>query len=324
MKRRVLLLAGAAILTAGRASAQSGSRVRRVAILTTAGARGETPFYVALEARFRELGYIEGKNLSLAWQATGGDLVELGHIAAQLARSKPEVTIAAGSELAVRSLRQAVGTTPIVMIAIDFDPVERNFVASLARPGGSITGLFLRQVETAAKRLELMKEALPTVTRVCVLYDALSKDQLLPVELAAKRLGVTALPHEMRGASYDFQGPLEKAARQQAQAVLALTSGRFFQLRDKMIGAAFRHGLPVVAIPNYAEAGALVTYGADFSAMFRRAADYVDRILKGARPAELPVEQPTKYDLIINLKTAKALGLSLPASLLARADRVIE
>jgi putative ABC transport system substrate-binding protein len=324
MRRRQFLAAGAALLGTRYASAQTTGRPRRVGILTGAGARGDAPFYIALEARLRELGYVDGKNLALEWHSGAGDAQAMANAAAAMARTSPEVVIATGSEVLVRAARQAVGATPIVMVAVNFDPVEKNFVASLARPGGNITGLFFREVETAAKRLELLKEAHSGASRVCVLFDELSRDQFRAAEAVAAGLGLTLLPHEMRGSPYDFQGPLEAAARQKAHAVLALTSARFFPVREKMIGAAIRHGLPVVANPNYAEAGALLSYGTDFSAMFRRAVDYVDRILKGAKPADLPVEQPTKYEMVVNLKTAKALGIKLPQSIVVRANRLIE
>jgi putative ABC transport system substrate-binding protein len=277
-----------------------------------------------MERRFRELGYIEGKNFALEFHTRPGGSEKYPEVVAEIARTRPDVVIASGSEFVLKTYRQAMGTTPIVMIAVDFDPVEKNFIASLARPGGNITGLFLRQIESAAKRLELLREALPKVTRVAALFDFATRDQFQGAEEAAKKLGITLLPHELHGSPYDFEAALGAAAAARAQAVLALSSGAFFALRDKMIGAASKHRLPVIANPNYAEAGALVSFGASFSHMYARAAEYADRILKGAKPSELPVEQPTKYELIVNIKTAKVLGIAIPQSVLLRADRVIE
>ena len=210
------------------------------------------------------------------------------------------------------------------MLAIDFDPVERNFVASLSKPGGNITGLFLRQVESAGKRLQLLAEVLPDARRVAVLWDSFSRDQLQFAERSAKELKITLLPFELRGNSYEFEAPLREAKAQKVQAVLALASGAFFSVRAKMFAAANAQRLPVVANSNYADAGALIAFGANLPQMYRRAAEYVDRILKGAKPADLPVEQPTKFELIVNLKAAKMLGIKIPPSLLVRADRVIE
>jgi putative ABC transport system substrate-binding protein len=320
--RYLALICGAA-LTARATHAQQ-ARNFKVAILTTAGGRGDTPFYAAMERRFRELGYVDGKNLTLIWQSAAGRLDKIPDIAAELGKARPDVIIAPGSETVLRSIRLAAGSTPIVMIAIDYDPVETNFVTSLARPGGNITGLFLRQVESAAKRLELLKEALPGASRVAVLWDSFTRDQLNFIESAAKKLNLVLLPYQMQGNPYDFEGPLKDAKAQRAEAVLALTSGPFFLVREKMFAAAHAQRLPVIANPNYAEAGALIAFGASFSHIYIRAAEYVDRILKGAKPGDLPVDQPDRYDLIVNLKTARALGLKIPQSVLLRANRVIE
>lgn len=323
-RRAFLLSIGAIALGAARQSTgQPATRVYRVVMLVTAVAR-DAPFMVAMERRFRELGYVEGKNLAFEFRTVAGRSEKFPEIAAELARTRPDVAIASGSELALKALRQSMGTTPIVMIAVDFDPLEKNFIASLARPGGNITGVFLRQIESAAKRLELLKEALPKVTRVAALFDFATRDQFHGAEEAAKKLGIALLPYELRDSPYDFEAALDAAASAKAQAVLALSSGAFFALRDKMISAASKHRLPVIANPNYAEAGALLSFGASFPHMFARAAEYADRILKGAKPSEMPVEQPTKYELIVNMKTAKALGITIPQSVLLRADRVLE
>ena len=319
----MLLSIGAVALGAARrGGAQTATRVYRVAISTTAGR--DAPFFVAIERRFAELGYVEGKNFTLEFRDIAGRWDRLPEIAADLARTQPDVAIAAGGENVLKAFRQAMRATPIVMVAVDFDPVERNFIASLSHPGGNITGLFFREIESAAKRLELLKETLPKVTRVAALYDSSSRDQLHAAEAAAKKLGIALLPHEMRGNPYDFEAALAATAAGKALAVLVLSSGPFFRLRDKMIGAALKHRLPVVSNPNYAEAGALVSFGASFPHVYARAADYVDRILKGAKPSDLPVEQPTKFELIVNLKTAKTLNITIPPSVLLRADRTIE
>ena len=326
--RRDFLFAGGALaLSALRlAGAQSGARVYRVALL--GGATRSSPQFAALERRFRELGYIEGKNFVLEARALGGDLggdwSKVPEVAAELARTRPDVAMAFGSEAVLKAFRQTMGATPIVMIAVNYDPVEKNYIASLARPGGNITGVFFRQVEAGAKRMELLKETLPQATRVAALFDASTRDEYQAVGQVATKLGIALLPYELRGVPYDFETALGAAATAKAQAVLALSSGAFFVAREKWIGAARKLRLPVVANPNYAEAGALVSFGASFPHMYARAAEYVDRILKGAKPAEMPVEQPSQYELIVNLKTAKALGITIPHGVLVRATRIIE
>ena len=305
-----------------RSEAQSGARVYRVAYLSTGTLR--SPWFAALARRFKELGYLEGKNFVLDSRALAGQWDKVSETAAELARARPDVAMAVGSEDVLRAFRQVMGATPIVMIAVNFDPVEKNFIASLARPGGNITGVFFRQVESAAKRLELLNEALPGVKRVAALFDASTHDQFRAANEVAAKLGIELLPHELRGSPYDVEAALGAAASAKAQAVLVLSSGAFFVLRDKLIAAAHRHRLPVVANPNYAEAGALVAFGASFSHMYVRAAEYADRILKGAKPAEMPVEQPSQYELILNLKSARALGIKVPQRVLVRATRIIE
>ena len=325
MKRRSFVLStGAIALGALRAvSAQPATRSFRVGIILVTQGR-DTPYFSAMERRFRELGYIEGKNFTLDVRVLAGRWDKLPEAAAELAGARPDVVIATGSEFILKATRQAMGGTPIVMLAVDFDPVEKNHVSSLARPGGNITGVFFRQVESAAKRLELLKDALPKVTRVAALFDASSRDQFHAAEGAAKKLGITLLSHELRGNPYDFDAALAAAASNKAQAVLALSSGAFFPSRDRWIGTARKYTLPVITNVLYAEAGALVAFGPSFSYMYARAAEYADQILKGANPAEMPVEQPTRYELIVNMKTARALGIAIPQSLLLRADRVIE
>ena len=323
MQRRTFLFSTLA-LAAGNAAAQPTARVQKVAILTTAGNRGDTPFYVALEQRFRELGYVEGKNFTLDWHSASGRVDKVPEIAAALARGHPDVVLSPGSEIVLRSIRGSVGATPIVMIAVDFDPVERNFIASLSKPGGNITGLFLRQVESAAKRVELLAEVLPQARRVAVLWDHFTRDQLKSAEESAKKFNIELLSFEMRDNAYEFDAPLQAAKAQKAQAVLVLSSGAMFSARAKLLAAASAARLPLNANLNWAETGVLIAFGTSFPRMYSRAVEYVDRILKGAKPADLPVEQPDRYELIVNLKTAKALGIKMPPSILLRADRVIE
>jgi putative ABC transport system substrate-binding protein len=322
MAGRRSLLIGAAAFALGKWRAARAQTIRRVASLSVGTTR--TPQFGALRRRFAELGYVEGRNFLLDAHEAGGQWTRLPDSAAKLARGAPEVVIAIGSEPVLKAVRQAVGATPIVMVAVDFDPVEKNYVATLARPGGNITGVYFRQIESAAKRLELLKQALPGVTRVGVFFDASTRDQLQAAQHTAARLGLTLVPHELRGAPYDFDAASKVVGAANAQAVLSLSSGAFFPLRNKLIAAAHEQRLPVIANPNYAEAGALVAFGASYPHMYVRAAEYADRILRGARAAELPVEQPSSYELVVNLKTAKALGVAVPPAVLVRATRVVE
>lgn len=320
-RRSFLFAAGATLALARGATARGATRVYRVASLNIA--TRTSPQFRAMERRFGELGYIEGKNFVLDARVLGGDWSKAEQFAHDLARGRPDVAMAFGSEAILRAFRRAMGTTPIVMIAVDFDPVEKNYITSLARPGGNITGVYFRQIEAAEKRVELLREALPQARRVAALFDNSSRDQMQAAAAVAQRLGITILPQEVREGSQDIESAVVASAADGAQAVLLHSSGAFFPTRERWIAAANNRRLPVVANPNYADAGALVAFGANFSHMYVRAAEYADRILKGAKPADMPVEQPTQYDLILNLKTARAIGITMAPALLARATRII-
>src|SRR4051812_3771166 len=320
--RRRLLGTAAAFGLSLLCPAAAQVRLRRVASLSIS--TRSSPQFVAFERRFRELGYVDGQTFVLDARLLGGDWSKAAQIAAELARARPDVAMAFGSETVLRALRQAMGSTPIVMVAVDFDPVEKYYIASLSRPGGNITGVYFRQIESAIKRLELLKEALPKLTRVAALYDASTRDQLQAVSTVAAELGVSLEPQQLSGNQYDFDAALEASAAAQAQAVLALSSGAFFGPRERWIATAHRLRLPVAANPNYSDAGALIAFGANFPRMYARAAEYADRILKGASPAEMPIEQPSQFDLIVNLRAAKALGVAIPQRVLVRATRIIE
>ena len=211
------------------------------------------------------------------------------------------------------------------MVAIDYDSIARGYVGSLARPGGNVTGVFLRQPELTPKRIELLKEVVPKVRRVAVFWDAFSMDQLEEAHTAAQRAGLQLQRFEFRDPPYDFDGAMRVVTRQQAGALLGLASPIFYRQRAELAEMALKHRLAaIVPFRESAEAGVLMAYSAYLPDMLRRAAEHVDRISKGARPADLPMEQPTKFELVINLKTAKTLGLTIPASLMARADQVLE
>jgi len=211
------------------------------------------------------------------------------------------------------------------MVAINYDPLSLGYVPILARPGGNVTGVFLRQIELTGKRLDLLKEIIPGMSRTVVLWDAESADQLGAAETAAQTLKLPLKSVELRNPPYDYDGALEIADPRPDDALLLMMSGFFFSDRDRLAALALRRRLPsMFGDRAYADSGGLITYGPSIPGMFRTAAEYVDKILKGTPPADLPVQQPTTFELVINLKTANALGLTVPQSMLMRADEVIE
>jgi putative ABC transport system substrate-binding protein len=306
------------------AEAQTPRRVATVGILSTVNPR-TTAFNEAMVQRLRELGHVEGQNLVIEFRNAGGDVTRLPALAAELVRLNVDVIVASGPEVTLQAARQATATGPIVIAAVDFDPIARGYIASLAKPGGNITGVVLRQIELTSKRMQFLKEALPNVTRVAVFWDAISADQWREAEKTALGMGLRLQGVELRNPPYDLTGAFRTAARGRAEAVLLLMSPIFFPQRAQVAELGFKTQLPTICgLSQYAHAGALMSYGANLDDMFRQVALYVDKILKGAKPADLPVEQPTKFELLINLKTAKAVGVAVPPSLLVRADQVIE
>jgi putative ABC transport system substrate-binding protein len=279
-------------------------------------------FFVAFEQRLRELGYVEGQNLTIDFRATEG-AQKLHDLAVNMVRERPDVMVVGGPEAPLKALRDATTTIPIVLIALNFDPVAKGYIQSLARPGGNITGVFQRTYEVAAKQVELFREALPKATRFVVLWEAFANDELASVEARARAIGVAVEMVETRP-PYDLEAAFAAIARSRPDGVLALPSPVFFRERARLASLALRHRLPLMDGRDAPRAGALMGFGIDLAEIYRRAADYVDKILNGAKPADLPVEQSTKFELVINLKTAKALGLTIPQSLLVRADEVLQ
>ncbi len=303
--------------------AQTGKMVR-IGVLSTVNPRS-APHVVALDQRLRELGYVEGQNLALEFRNAQGEPEQLPGLAAELARLDVDVIIAFGTELALQAARRATRTIPIVIVAIDYDPVALGYVASLARPGGSVTGVVLNQPELTAKRLQMLREAVPGLTRVAVLADSYTSDQLEVAEPAARSLGLRLQVLDTRTTPRGLAEAIVAAHRGRAAGLLVPGSPIFFRERIRIAELALRYRLPAMTVSReFAEAGALISYGASISAMMGRAADYVDKILKGARPGDLPVEQPTRFELVVNLKTARALGFTVPQPVLIRADALIE
>ena len=295
----------------------------RIGYLASANPRSDSPFFQAFEQRLRELGYVEGHNLAIDFRNAEGRLDRLPGLAAELVRLNVNVTVTA-SDQATRAAKEATATIPILIVGVNFDPVALKFVTNLARPGTNVTGQFFLHLDLTAKRFELFKEMLPTVQRVAVFSDPFTVDQLRKVEEANGSIGLKLQPLELRNPP-DLEDAFRVIMRSRPEALFVLESALFYRARRDIAQLALKNRLPTsFAFREYADAGGLVTYGVNFSNMFRRAADYVDRILKGTSPGDLPVEQPTRFELVLNMKTAKTLGLTIPPSLLLRADRVIE
>ena len=279
-------------------------------------------WWQAFRRGLQELGYVEGQSIRLEARWAEGRAERLPGLAAELVGLRVDVIVTGGSE-AARAAKQATATLPIVM-ATGSDPVKFGIVESLARPGGNVTGVSSISGELMAKRIELLRELLPRISRVAILWDETPSARITvqDLEAEARRLGIGIQPVGVRGSS-DFARAFSEAAR--ARAVIVVASSFMFPERKRIADLALKHRLPTaLGAREYVEAGGLFSYAVRFPDQFRRAAWYVDRILRGARPADLPVEQPTTFELVINLKTAKALGLTVPRSLQQRANQVIE
>lgn len=273
----------------------------------------------------RESGWVEGQNTIIEWRYSDGRMERFPDLAAELVRLKVDVIVTVAAP-AARAAKQATTTIPIVAIGLS-DPVGQGVIASLAQPGGNITGLATLFPELAAKRLALLKETLPRIGRVAVLQNVANPGNVFlwkEVQVAGRTLGVTLHSGEVRGPD-DFQRAFAAVITERPQGLLILDDPLFFQYRASIVGFAAKHRLPALhPFKESVEAGGLMAYSVSLADMFRRAAIIVDKILKGAKPADLPVEQPTTFELVINLKTAKLLGLTIPPSVLARADQIIE
>jgi putative ABC transport system substrate-binding protein len=304
------------------AEAQQPKKIPHIAYLRFI----EVPVYdAAFRQGLRELGYVEGQNIHVEYRFAGGSIERLTEFAAELVRLKVDV-IVAGSTQSIDAARQATQTIPIVF-PVTFDPVGSGFVASLARPGGNLTGLSTVNPDAAAKRVELMKEIMPSISRLAVLRNPTNSGSQIPLketEAGAKRLSIQLQVVEARSGN-DLAAAFRAVGTGQAQALIVLADALFFAQRNQVAEFGIKHRLPsMFDDAQSVAAGGMISYGANLAHLFRRSAVYVDKILKGTKPADLPVEQPTKFELVINLKTAKQIGLTIPPNVLARADRVIK
>jgi putative ABC transport system substrate-binding protein len=298
----------------------------RIGFLGNSDSKTEGALLNGFRQGLQDVGLIEGQTITIEYRWAEGKPARLPSLAADLIRLKPDVIVASGSP-AVRAAQQATNTIPIVIAALLVDPVKAGFVASFSRPGGNITGVASQYEEIGAKQMQLLTEAIPGIARMVLLRDGANPGAGLTANAAAgaaTKLGVNARLIEVRQPS-EFEGAFQAAREGRAQAIHVLPSPFFSAHRRALIKLAEIHRLPALyEFRQYVEDGGFMSYGVDIRDMYRRSARFVDRILKGATPGELPIERPTKFELVINLKTAKALGLTIPPSLLLRADQVIE
>jgi putative ABC transport system substrate-binding protein len=325
VKRRSLIIGGLATLVPAPEhpfAQQPPAKIPRVGILTTAD-NERTPALDALRAGLRDLGYVEGRNIILEFRFAGGDLSRGSELVTELVALPVDVIVAEGF---TPDAMAATDLIPIVSATL-MDPVQRGFALSLARPGGNVTGFTLMHTELNGKRLELLRTAFPWVTAVSALVNPANPADKLAfeqTETAAQSLGLGKL-RRVEADSAVALGALRPAALSGADAVIVLPDGVFYHYRRDVVALFNKAHLPAIYPErDYADDGGLMAYGANVADNFRRAADYVDRILKGAKPGDLPIQEPVKFDFVVNLKTAKELGLTIPPSILARADEVIE
>jgi putative ABC transport system substrate-binding protein len=319
------LLTTVLLISAPFAQAQQTARIPRIGILISSSASFNSPRVEAFRQRLRELGYVEGKNIVIEYRYAEGKRERLPDLAAELVRLKVDVIVTTGV-VPVLAAKKASPTIPIVFAASS-DPVGSGLVSSLAQPGGTITGLSMMAPDLDGKRLELLKEAFPKIVRVAFLWQAggmRGNLELTDMEAAAKVLGIKLLSLPVRSLG-DLESAFARAKRDGAQALITSTGALIVTQLRQVLDFAVKNRLPAM-YPNseFVEAGGLMSYGPDNTDLFRRAADFVDKILKGTKPADIPVEQPTKFERIINLKAAKQIGLTIPQKVLERADKVIK
>jgi len=308
--------------------AQQPKKVPRIGYLSAQDSAREFARAEAIRHALRELGYIEGQNIAIEYRYAEGKLDRFSELAAELVRLKVDIIVAAGGNRLVRAAKNSTKTIPIVMVGIGADPVEAGLIESLARPGGNVTGLTNLGPELGGKQLELLKEAVPKLARVAVLYDPTSPGNVLRVKevlpVAARGLGLTLRSWEVRGTD-GFEKVFAALNKQRPDGLYVLPGPLMNANQKRTISFALKSRLPsMYNTRESVDAGGLMSYGADIADSYRRVAYFVDKILKGAKPADLPVEQPKNFEFIINLKAAKQIGLTIPPNVLARADKVIK
>jgi putative ABC transport system substrate-binding protein len=331
MEKKILLFALASLFLASvhPAEAQQAKKVPRIGYLLAGDVASDSARSEGVRLALRELGYIEGQNIAIESRYAEGKLDRQPELAAELVRLKVDIIVVIGGDPLILAAKNATKTIPIVMSGPGSDPVEAGLVESLARPGGNVTGLTTLSRELGGKRLELLKEAVPKVARVAVLYDPATPGTVVEVKedlpVAARALGLTVRSWEVRDAD-GFEKVFAALNKERPGGLYAPGAGPLMRTNAKRIaGFALKIRLPsMYGNREDIDAGGLMYYGADIADSYRRVAYYVDKILKGTKPADLPVEQPTKFELMINLKTAKQIGVTIPQSVLFRADKVIK
>lgn len=316
--RALALVLAACVLAAG---AEERAKIPVVGVPLIAAGPND-PVMVNLRRGLSERGYVDGQNIRIEHRFTKGRVEALPEVMAELIQMKVDV-IVAGAEPIVKAAMQATTAIPIIVIGWDYDPVASRLVQSLQQPGGNVTGVYLRVLETVGKRLELSKEVLPGLTRLAVLYDSFGNRQLPQAEPAGAALGISVIPIEVNQ-PYDFRTALRTAKSRRAEAAVVLFSPNFYVKRQQLVDAALEQRLPTV-FQEYesVRAGGLISYGPSPNDGWYRAAYFIDRILKGTRPSELPIERPDVYYLVINMKTGRALGVTIPESVRLRADEIV-
>jgi putative ABC transport system substrate-binding protein len=283
-----------------------------------------SPPYATFLHRLAELGYQQGKNLTFEF-IQAGNIEDYVRGNRELVTRGVSILIAPGPEIALKSALAATDKLPIVMLAFDYDPIALGYVTSLARPTGNVTGIFLQQIELTTKRLQVVKEAFPDLRALTVFWDRISADQFRAAQSTAPALGVQLFGSELREQPYDYEKALAQVPSDYRGWLFVMTSPFLFLDRVRFAEFALRHrAASVFAFREWVDAGGLLSYGPNINSMYPRAAEYVDRIARGAKPSDLPIEQPTKFEFVLNLKTAKEIGIATPTSLLLRADEVIE
>src|SRR5262245_30633616 len=322
-----ILVAVILLIVAVATEAQQPNKVHRIGYLSPGDAASDSARSEAIRLALRERGYIEGQNIAIEYRYSEGKSGRNPELAAELVRLKVDVIVVAGADPLIRAAKNATKTIPIVMTGSGIDPVVAGHVESLARPGGNVTGITNLARELGGKRLELLREAVPKLARVAVPYDPANPASVIEVKealpVAARALRLTIQPWEVRAAK-DFEEVFAALNKQHPDGLYVLAGGLMTANQKRIVGFALKNRLPSVCTNREAvDAGGLMYYGADLADSYRRVAIYVDKILKGAKPADLPVEQPTKFEFIINLKAAKQIGLTIPPDLLARATKII-
>jgi putative ABC transport system substrate-binding protein len=322
MRRREFIKLVAGATAAWPLAARPESKVLRVA--SVSGQPRSVGFWQAFEQRMVELGYQDGKNFAFElFQAPTIEAFASGY--GQIVAGKPDILIASGTEIALKAALAATQSLPIVMVAIDYDPFAKGYVTSLARPTGNVTGLYLQQIDLVVKRLQLVKDAFPTMQAATVFWDRISADQWEAAQDVGSKLGLQLTGVELRERPYDYEQALAQAPMDHRKNLFVMTSPLLFYDRARLAEFTLRNRIPsMFAFREWVDAGGLMSYGPSIAGMYRRAAEYVDRIAKGAKPADLPIERPTRFELVINLKTANTIGMTIPQLLLLRATEVIE